>query len=105
MLSLGYDFEGMSPIDASIRRYPYSGSHAIKVERLGKKYSWMAYFELVGQSVVHCESRFREIGRDAHATIDPTFPDAPRKISLNDTRVLFSNLDLEEWLEAGRDCQ
>ena len=55
------------------------GRHRAKVERYGKKYGWIAYYELIGRLVDAGHNRDRWVGGGRNVTpdIDPTFPDEP----------------------------
>ncbi len=90
---LGYSLERFGEIDAQLSEWrhvrvpdPYSA------ERYGKKYSWIAYYELWGlrsDSGLLEEKPWR--GFEPHpqeVDIDPSFPDKPEKKSLLDVDIL-----------------
>ena len=55
------------------------GRGRFKVERYGKKYGWIAYYELIGRLSDAGENRGRSVGggRNVAPDIDPSFPDEP----------------------------
>ena len=69
------------------------GRESAKVERYGKKYGWIAYYELIGRLVDAGHNRDRWIGGGRNVTpdIDPTFPDEPPA----------APVQLPEWAPAG----
>jgi len=74
MLMLGYDPEQFEAVDRKMNSGPRIGNDKHKVDRYGKKYSWIAYFEMWG--VRYAQGLLAE-GRSARppdADIDPTFP-------------------------------
>ncbi len=76
---LGYRQELFAKIDNSIAgRPPYDGDRG-KVDRYGKKYSWIAYFEMYGLREAAGElSETKLEERCSDADIDPSFPRTPR---------------------------
>jgi hypothetical protein len=56
-----------------------SGPERANVERYGKKYGWIAYYELIGRLADAGQSRDRWVGGGRNVTpdIDPSFPDEP----------------------------
>lgn len=64
-----------------------------KVERYGKKYGWVAYYELIGRLNDAGQSRDQWVGggRNVSADIDPSFPDEPP----------VAPIALPEWAPAG----
>lgn len=79
VLNLGYETEKFRAIDRSISSSSYGlgrSDGGSKVDRYGKKYSWIAFFEVAG--------RRRLLGMSPHGKdrisdcdIDPSFPDEP----------------------------
>jgi hypothetical protein len=55
------------------------GRNRARVERYGKKYGWIAYYELIGRlaDAGHNRDRWVGGGRNVTPDIDPTFPDEP----------------------------
>jgi len=74
MLVLGYDPQQFETVDRQMNSGPRIGSDKHKVDRYGKKYAWIAYFEMWG--VRHAEGLLdeRRSARPPDADIDPTFP-------------------------------
>ena len=74
---LGWSNERFGMVDSSIERsFPWGRTHnPAKIERYGKKYSWIAYFEMVGlRSDLGKMGRNNEERRDLVVDIDPSFP-------------------------------
>jgi hypothetical protein len=99
---LGYTCEAFDNIDQQIAQTDRSGRMAdgSKTERYGKKYAWIAFFELAGYR--------KDIGlleengeaRVSVVDIDPSFPDEAEEGNINEPDLLGDrNLSLEEWLE------
>lgn len=75
MIELGYDPDQFQPIDRSLSSYSRLGSENKKVDRYGKKYGWIAYFEMWGWRSDHDRlPDWRSGHRISDADIDPTFP-------------------------------
>ena len=84
---LGFSLESFGEIDSLLlrenyRKYSRSGDGR-KTDRYGKKYSWIAYFELAGfrqdQGIL---PDFYDNDRCIEADIDPSFPDEHREYNL-----------------------
>lgn len=104
MEDLGYS-AAFSEVDRSIARTqrPSRESDGGKTDRYGKKYSWIAFFEMYGVRSdlgLLAESRSRE--RSSDCDIDPSFPLAPEQWvpPLSD---FFADAptDHGDWLAAG----
>lgn len=69
------------------------GRERAKVERYGKKYGWIAYYELIGRLSDAGQNRDPWVGGGRNVTpdIDPSFPDEPPVVPL----------PLPEWAPAG----
>lgn len=79
MYDLGYRYPDFEKIDLEITGRDYSGrsEDATKIERYGKKYAWIAYYEMYGYRQANkllCEDRYEP--RITETTIDPSFPEA-----------------------------
>ncbi|MGP7733260.1 hypothetical protein [Oceanimonas smirnovii] len=74
MLVLGYDPEQFEVVDRQMNSGPRMGGDKHKVDRYGKKYGWIAYFEMWG--VRYAQGLLAEwnSARPSDANIDPTFP-------------------------------
>ncbi|WP_447982592.1 hypothetical protein [Achromobacter kerstersii] len=102
MLVLGYDPQQFEIADRQMNSGSRMGSEKHKVDRYGKKYGWIAYFEMWG--VRHALDLLdeRRGARPSDADIDPTFPleVAVVELTLPD---LFSGQPTEigEWIVRG----
>lgn len=74
MLVLGYDPEQFEAIDQQMKSGPRMGDDKHKVERYGKKYGWIAYFEMWGVRYAQGLLAEERSARPSDADIDPTFP-------------------------------
>lgn len=102
MLVLGYDPEQFEAVDRKMNSGPRIGKDKHKVERYGKKYGWIAYFEMWG--VRYAEGLLAEdrSARPSDADIDPTFPLEPTRINLK-LPDLFSDqpTGIDDWMAKG----
>lgn len=100
---LGWELERFQEIEKRIgdSNYSYSRSEKPKIERYGKKYSWIAFFEVFG---------YREDNdlvrddwpnyRTSKADIDPTFPELPEnKQFIKEDFLGDREIPLADWLE------
>ncbi|TDV92881.1 hypothetical protein BDK62_11516 [Halomonas alkaliantarctica] len=74
MLVLGYDPELFEDVDRQMNSGPRIGGDKHKVDRYGKKYGWIAYFEMWGFRHAHFLLAEERSARPSDADIDPTFP-------------------------------
>ena len=101
---LGWSRELFKNMDSSIeneRHWPRTGSDAKKTDRYGKKYSWIAFFEMSG--LLHDQGML-ENRRERTSTvdIDPSFPERVTKGHLIKTDFLGDpDMDMEEWIANG----
>jgi hypothetical protein len=75
-----------------------------KTERYGKKYGWIAYYELVGRlaDAGRDPGRWAGDGRNATPDIDPTFPDEPPATSDRLPEWVSASPEGDEaWLRSG----
>lgn len=80
------------------------GSGRAKVERYGKKYGWIAYYELIGRLADSAQNRNRWVGggRTVSPDIDPSFPDEPPVVPLLLPEwAPTGSIDDELWLRTG----
>ena len=105
LMELGYSPEKFDDIDKSIEqdRWHYRPNSESKTDRYGKKYSWIAYFEMYG---IH-ETRdlldeWRKDERTSDTDIDPSFPE-PAKFWILHINTLFSDetKSPRQWLVYG----
>lgn len=102
MLVLGYDSEQFEAVDRQMNPGSRIGSDKHKVDRYGKKYSWIAFFEMWG---VRCAQGLLDDwhnARPSDADIDPTFPNKATSIDLP-LPNLFSEqpMGLGDWVVRG----
>jgi hypothetical protein len=75
MIDLGYDPDRFEAIDRNLHSYSRSGHESRKIDRYGKKYGWIAFFEMWGwRSDNNLLPEWRSDHRTSDADIDPTFP-------------------------------
>ena len=104
---LGYSLERFGGIDAEIARSRYLRSpEPIKPERYGKKYSWIAFYELWGfrsdAGLLNVEA-WRSVGpHPEYVDIDPSFPDGPDSKDILDVDILGKRYpDAVKWVNDG----
>ncbi|MCW3107981.1 MAG: hypothetical protein JWQ09_2487, partial [Segetibacter sp.] len=81
IVNLGYSEALFKNIDRSISErsfYRESRKDAGKVDRYGKKYSWIAYFEVAGLLLDQGLLPDRYTSRISDIDIDPSFPEQPK---------------------------
>jgi len=104
MKEIGYDAKIFEDIDRECAksRHDYSRhDNSGSIERYGKKYSWIAYFELYGQFVLKGKIETEAPGsfRVSSIDIDPTFPALPRKEQLvTECFLPRSGENLQAWV-------
>ena len=102
---LGWSSEQFDEIDKRIAQDPEwrSSDDQKKTDRYGKKYSWIAYFEMSG--LLHNQGaidRSYEHERTADVDIDPSFPERLPKARIIDIDLLGDTLmGMEEWIANG----
>lgn len=107
LYDLGYSLEAFEDIDRDLNRQNWSygrGEHGGKTDRYGKKYSWIAFFELFGarQDRNELPERYHEWQRPRQADIDPSFPEGSRALELVREDLLGDReTPVEEWIEEG----
>ncbi len=106
ILDLGYSPSGSTPIDQDKSRYypGYYGKPDVgKVDRYGKKYSWIAFFEMYG---IHLDKGILPAQlsdcRPSDMDIDPSFPDPP-KTWMPELPDLFNDAPVapKDWCKDG----
>jgi hypothetical protein len=102
---LGWRAAVLGDIDRSIAEAGSRfGRGRAKVERYGKKYGWVAYYELIGRLVDAGRNRDRWVGGGRNVTpdIDPSFPDEPPVAPLPLPEwAPTGSMDDEVWLRTG----
>lgn len=104
MRQIGYTPEVFDDLDKDIvsknRDYDEFGNSS-KIERYGKKFSWIAYFELYGYLKLHkrVNTEYETGFRITDIDIDPTFPTKPPKVQLFN-KCLFPSIneDVQKWV-------
>ena len=97
---LGWDKENYAEIDERIATSSVYNSrmNRPKTERYGKKYSWIAYYEVVGQRLD--EGVLELWGERFAADIDPSFPEPLYQRELQAAGYLGSSeMDTSDWIE------
>jgi hypothetical protein len=98
---LGYSHESFKDIDSYISQFNWDRSEHIKVDRYGKKYSWIAFYELAGYLEDKGVFSERNEQRFSDADIDPSFPEAPRSYSLIKSDYIDRHSTIEDWIDNG----
>ena len=100
--NLGWNEEQFEAIDNNINSDNWSRHNDdSKVDRYGKKYSWIAYYELAGilDDVGLLQNEWDEY-RPLAADIDPSFPEEDHSIELLKDNFLGDNsINTKEWIE------
>ena len=101
---LGFSLENFGKIDKWISDENWNRSryneHPRKIDRYGKKYSWIAFFELAGyrQDNNLLPDRYDE-GRILGADIDPSFPNEQQEYNFVAENFLGNaETSIEEWI-------
>lgn len=104
---LGWTSEMFQPIDRSIESEHHGYGRTVdehrKVDRYGKKYSWIAYFELAGwlQDKGLSKERY-DYGRTWDVDLDPSFPFPTPEVQLITADFLGDQiLSLADWIKKG----
>ncbi|UQN10662.1 hypothetical protein [Deinococcus sp. QL22] len=96
--SLGYTLQAFSNVDREISRRNYSREEdRNKTERYGKKYAWIAFYELAGKRFE--AGQLEEGTVEEFATLDPSFPGPPRPVTFMGPPLLDPDQgDTVTWL-------
>ena len=101
---LGYALEIFGELDKFISRWNWEfgrGRNGGKIDRYGKKYSWIAFFELAGsrQDRKLLPGHYGE-PRVSDCDVDPSFPEDVQQYQVPVSDFLeISSTSLEEWIE------
>jgi len=102
---LGWRADRFGVVDEDISRQALRfGGDRARVERYGKKYGWIAYYELIGRLDDAGRSRERSMGGGRLLTpdVDPTFPEEPPVVPISLPEwALPKPLDDETWCRRG----
>ncbi|MEI2672384.1 MAG: hypothetical protein V9G13_15020 [Marmoricola sp.] len=106
MRRLGYSTARFNDVDKIIVRYLEYRRDGYQVDRYGKKYSWIAFFEMYG--LRRAEGRFKDDyfhePRPSDSDIDPSFPEDIKRWTPPGTDVFaVSPTDLHGWIANGQD--
>lgn len=107
LYDLGYSYDLFKETDKEIHRYNWRFGRAAnegKIDRYGKKYSWIAFYELAGfrQDNGLLSEYYSDRPRISDADIDPSFPEPPQEFEVIKTDYLCDrSTDLSEWIENG----
>ena len=101
---LGWSAELFKNVDSSIENehfHPRIGGDTKKIERYGKKYSWIAFFEMAG--LLHDQGKLEDwIERTSYVDIDPSFPERVTRSHLITADFLGDpEMDMKEWIANG----
>ncbi|MFA6055240.1 MAG: hypothetical protein WC769_07705 [Thermodesulfovibrionales bacterium] len=106
--SLGYSLEKFGEIDKNIARERYGFGrveNSGKIDRYGKKYCWIAYYEIAGyrQDKGLLKNEWESGYQNRFTTdIDPSFPAEIQKIEIIKSDFLKSRLkSLPKWITLG----
>ena len=78
IFDLGYRAERFKVADAEIGRASWNAREQEKVDRYGKKYSWIAYYEMWGERAAERKLPDWRVGeRTSDCGVDPSFPKRP----------------------------
>lgn len=103
IVNLGYTDERFEKIDRRIGEENYYNRDNGNIDRYGKKYSWIAYFEMYG--LVQSTSLlpdYRQHERTSDCDIDPSFPVRPPFWKPNFPKIMAATcLQNAEWLING----
>lgn len=103
MFDLGYRADRFKDVDREIGNTSWNARDQEKVDRYGKKYSWIAYFEIWGEREATRKLPDWRLGeRTSDCGVDPSFPKRPPDWT-PPIPDLFGdpNIDTEAWVKGG----
>lgn len=103
MFDLGYRAERFKEADSEIGNTSWNARDQEKVDRYGKKYSWIAFFEMWGEREATRKLPDWRLGeRTSDCGVDPSFPKRPPDWT-PPIPDLFGDpgIDTEAWVEGG----
>ncbi len=104
MVNLGYDEKSFYRSDQEIMNMSYYEDKKLKnTERYGKKYSWIAYFEMYGLRKYQCLLHENIGARVSCINIDPSFPINPSSWWNPHFPEIFdlAPVSYKEWMKCG----
>jgi len=106
LYNLGYSLEKFGEIDKEIAResYYYRSDNPGQVDRYGKKYSWIAYFELYGYRQDRgLLDEWDDETRPSDCDIDPSFPNFPNSNWIVKRNLIHNpSSDINNWIKAAK---
>ncbi len=107
--NLGYSLKKFGDVDKEIANWNSQRfsreTNGGKVDRYGKKYCWIAFYELAGyrKDKGFLKSSWQlQHERISDCDIDPSFPGSPQQIKIVKTHYLASAInDLNRWIDSG----
>ena len=102
--NLGFSNEQFAEVDGFIANASWHSRGArARVERYGKKYSWIAFFEMYGVRLSQGLLRdWDEHDRPSDSDLDPSFPEPPRNwVPELDNPFDRGPEDVVDWISAG----
>jgi hypothetical protein len=107
LYDLGYSHDLFKEIDKEINRYYWGFARVAnggKIDRYGKKYSWISFYELAGfrQDNGLLSDNYTDKLRIADADVDPSFPERAQEFELIKTDYLGDrSVALSDWIQKG----
>ncbi len=101
--SLGYSLDKFEKIDKDIGSWNWRSEGGNKVDRYGKKYCWIAFFELAGYRADTGKSGRDQVDqRIPEVDIDPSFPIEPPALRvIRGDFVGKDNASVAGWIKSG----
>ncbi len=107
LYDLGYSHDSFKEVDKEIYQYNWGfgrASNGGKIDRYGKKYSWIAFYELAGfrKDNGFLAENYSQQSRISDADLDPSFPEPPQECEVIKMDYLGNrSLNVTEWIEKG----
>lgn len=103
LYQLGYDYDKFEKVDKQIAEAYWRTEGGGKVDRYGKKYSWIAFFELAGHRADRgLSGRNDPTQRIPDVNIEPSFPVAPPSIQVvTENLIGRSRSPVASWIARG----
>lgn len=103
MFDLGYRAERFKAADTQIGSASWNAPDAGRVDRYGKKYSWIAYFEMWGERDAARQLPDWRLGeRTSDCGVDPSFPKRPQRWAPPIPDLFGApHTDTAVWVESG----
>ena len=100
---LGYSYEDFASVDDEIDRRNNRRRDETKVDRYGKKYSWIAYFEMYGKRVDEgVLPTYEDEVHPSDCDIDPSFPNETKEWRPELPKLFETDYsEYSEWISGG----